>query len=96
MKTLDNPRSKEILEKLSAGWRIELEDHGGFDGYGLYLAPPGRVSVANRDVEELREAGFLETFPSGAAVISDAGRLAFIRSTDEMQDGKIYIPEKSA
>jgi len=70
------------------------------DGYKLQLQPDSNVyfdlvrhgpAPDPRAVNELGEAGFLKGFANGGGYwVSDEGKLAFIKSTDELGDGKVW------
>lgn len=74
---------KEVLEALAGGAVIERDDltlggwrvitrHGGLD---------------SEQVRRLSDAGYLDGFANGGgARLSEEGRLAYIRSTDELQE----------
>lgn len=51
-------------------------------------------SVTTDQVNRLGKAGWIKWFPSGGgAGLSDAGRAAYIKSTDELGDGVLCDPE---
>lgn len=85
---------RDVIERLAqAGWAIRSHDLGGHDGHEWRLERAESFPLSHADVERLRREGWLA--PSGAGsnyVLSDAGRLAFIRSTDEMGDGVLRLP----
>ncbi len=60
------------------------------DGQCSLFTPHGRVN--NTDIVRMLNNGWLDSY-NGGYRLTDAGRLAFMRSTDEMGDGKLYSPE---
>lgn len=80
-----------IIEKLATGGAdyIASRDLGGWDGHEHYLKKdePEHM-VTGWHIERLIQHGFIQGGPGGWR-LSDAGRVAFIKSTDEMGDGKL-------
>ncbi|MDE2022115.1 MAG: hypothetical protein KGI71_04390 [Patescibacteria group bacterium] len=75
---MSDPR-RELLADLACGWKLRWED-------GTYYAfPPGEHVVSDRVVGELSTRGFLQRCNGNVCFISDEGKLAYIKSTDEMQ-----------
>lgn len=83
-----------LLGKLAeAGdpWTWAIRGESNEDGYTYSLAK--HAPLDNPAFAELMNAGFLRDFANGGGYeISDRGRMAFIKSTDEMGDGLVHIP----
>lgn len=63
------------------------------DGYGGQLMIR-RGECSSTVFNELARAGFVGFVPSGnVARLTDKGKLAYLRSTDELGDGKIYVED---
>lgn len=83
---------RDVIAKLASGYRIRSESDG-FHGYEYTLAGDS-YSVDGLMAQLVRE-GWLTSTPNGAAyVLSDAGLKAYMRSTDEMGDGKLTAPSR--
>lgn len=89
----NNPNYKaeaeEALKLLGAGYSI------GEVGDDLHLVMMG-PKLSSQALDWLRSAGFVEMSRNGSsnAWISDEGKKAFLKSTDEMGDGKIVWPKE--
>lgn len=83
--------TKSIIEKLAQyGWTIRSEDLGDHDGCEYWLQRCERYDIS-ADIERLRREGWLEPF-NGGFRLSDEGRKAYLRSTDELGDGALIAP----
>lgn len=88
---------KEIIEKLASteGYRINSHYHGGYDSDTYHLEGPS-FNVTNM-VDKMLRDGWIEPAPIGRHLqLTDAGRAAYLRSTDELGDGKLIAPSAGA
>jgi hypothetical protein len=70
--------------------RIHVVDEGGFDGYSYRLQGPSWDVSAT--FEQLLRDGWIEPATIGRGyVLSDRGRVAYLRSTDELGDGALCL-----
>jgi hypothetical protein len=84
----------EIVSALACGARIVVEGDG-FHGNDYELRTPAPRMQAGQFDRLMRE-GWLESAPNGASyVLSDRGRKAYLRSTDELGDGKLELTKTS-
>lgn len=83
----------QIVQLLAqVGWRIVVEPDDFTNEY--HLVGPSH-DVTGLFQEMIRE-GWLVSSPNGGSyVLSDAGRAAYMRSTDELGDGKLISPRAS-
>lgn len=85
---MPEPSLKEIIAELAAGARIVAHDDGRYE-----LCHPGKPITGHTLQWVLGEQGWIESTPNmGAYVLSDAGRLAYMRSTDELGSGELVAP----
>jgi hypothetical protein len=85
---------KNVIGKLAQpGWLICTHDLGGFDGSEYWLEKREGERVTGHDIRVLMREGWLESF-NGGYRLSDAGRAAYMRSTDELGDGKLLAPSR--
>jgi len=90
-----SPAATALLERLcEAGdpspWAVRFESDE--NGYSMRLEKTAPLDHSALD--ELRRAGFLRDIPNGSGWwVNDAGRAAFIKSTDEMGDGRALFAE---
>lgn len=84
---------EEIIEKLQqTGWRIRIESDE--HGYQYFLEGP-RHSVTSTELSRLIQDGWLEnTANGGGYTLTDEGRKAYLRSTDELGDGNLVPPAR--
>lgn len=77
----------EIVGALASGARIRLDR----DCQPELIMPSPKLDGITWD--RLCHHGWLDTMPNGGTFkLSDAGLLAYLRSTDEMGDGKLIDP----
>jgi hypothetical protein len=78
---------RDVIGLLAGGEaRIVLDD----EGYPELLTRHGSVSAL---WDQLCREGWLESMPNGGTFkLSDAGLLAYLRSTDELGDGQLVSP----
>lgn len=83
-------RLKEIVRLLvRSGFRLEYAD--GWNGHRI-CGPDTPVTA--QEVSFLADHGWLKPMPNGGgAWLSDDGRKAFMRSTDELGDGELKSPK---
>jgi hypothetical protein len=82
----------QIIAHLAAGAALRLDRDAT-----SYQLVTFRAEVSAAQVEQLNRAGWLHGFPNGCgAWLSDAGRAQYIKSTDEMGDGKLVSPVEGA
>lgn len=78
-------KAKDILGDLASGWTIVVDNSN--EPHLVQEAPLDAAAFA----ELLNFTPFLKSFANnGGYWISDTGRKAYIKSTDELGDGKIY------
>lgn len=78
---------KEVVAALAGGAHIELDDE---NYYELRLPAP---KIDGETWTRLIHHGWLESMPNGGWYkLSDTGLRAYLRSTDEMGDGKLVDP----
>lgn len=86
------PRVKHIIDKLAqVGWTIRADSGRDYDAPEYWLVSGEGERVLSEEIEQLIRDGWLESF-NGGYRLSDAGRQAYMRSTDELRDGKLYVP----
>lgn len=79
---------QDVIELLAGEARIYLDD----EGYPELLTRHGNVSAM---WDRLCREGWLEAMPNGGTFkLSDEGLKAYLRSTDEMGDGKLNPPSE--
>lgn len=84
-------RLRDAVGDLASGCQLVLEDDCG--NSWRMVAP---VKQPQGDVlSHLFHCGWLETMPNGGTCkLSDAGKLAYLKSTDELGDGKLIAPHE--
>lgn len=83
---------EQIIAHLAAGAALRLDSCDN-----RYQLVTFHAEVSTTQVEQLSRAGWLAGFPNGGgAWLSDAGRAQYIKSTDEMGDGKLVSPTEGA
>lgn len=85
-------RLKEIIRLLAQpGFRL-VYDGAMSDGE---VCGPG-TTVLTEEINYMGRNGWLKGMPSGrGSWLSDEGRKAFLRSTDELGDGRLAIADES-
>lgn len=82
-----DPALRDTIGKLASGALVMWED-GSCRLVRHLPQPPSHV------FDVLIHRGWVEDLANGSGYrISDAGKLAYLRSTDELQDGKLVHPE---
>jgi hypothetical protein len=77
-------RLEDIVQHLASGWRLGDED-------GDYFVTRTAGRVRSDTINRLLAEGWCET-RNRCLILSDAGRAAYLRSTDEMGSGKLIAP----
>lgn len=89
-----DPEVKRVVEALATGFSIRVEDLGGYDGYDVWVEKREgfRLTVP---LERLTALGVIERHPTHAHGyrLTDKWHRAYMRSTDELGDGRLYVPE---
>lgn len=85
---MSEERLRHIVRSLAqAGYRVVYDD----DGQGGQICGPSEPVTAS-EVNQLGADGWICNLPNGSGcVLSDAGRKAFLKSTDELRDGTLSI-----
>ncbi len=86
-------RMRDAVQDL-AGGACFRRSSDGFHGDDFELVHP--TAQPEGDVfDRLLHHGWLESFPNGGGYkLSDAGKLAYLRSTDELGDGQLIDPKE--
>lgn len=85
--------AEQVVELLATGWSLRRHDLGGYDGTE-YRVEKNAGEVLPEEIRRLQRASFLESYPSGCDYrLSDKGHRAYLKSTDEMGDGRLEIPQ---
>lgn len=85
-------RLEEVVQHLASGW--SLRDHGshGYDGPDYWMSrTAGRVR--GDTIERLIREGWVQSYNGGFS-LTDEGHRAYMRSTDELGDGKLIAPSE--
>lgn len=78
---------EQIIAEMAAGATLRVDD----DGQYALVRSFGRISATA--YMRLADAGWLHGFANGGgAWLSDKGRLQYIKSTDELGDGRLVSP----
>src|SRR5271170_1323136 len=84
---------KEAIGMLvQSGFRIVIDDLGEYDGYEIWIRRTEGMKISQRELDMFVKDGWLETYGAHGYQISDEGRKAWLRSTDELGDGKLVPP----
>lgn len=85
---MNEPSLREILAELAAGALIVAHDDGRYE-----LCHPGKQITGHTLNWVLAKDGWVQNTPNfGAYVLTDAGRLAYMRSTDELGNNELVPP----
>ena len=90
--TDDDAGVKRAVEAFAQGFQYRVHDLGGYDGYEPWIEKIEGFRVEYRLMERLAREGWIEPYGARGYQLTDAGRAAYIRSTDELQDGKLIPP----
>src|SRR5271154_5126368 len=84
---------KEVIERLAqTGYSIVSDDQGGYDGYRIFVRRVEQYEITGRERDMLIMDGWITQPGASSWVLSDEGRKAYLRSTDELGDGKLVSP----
>lgn len=90
-----DPELARIVEALSTGFRlVDRGDNRDFDGPEYWIEKsegfPLKISI-----DRLIQLGVIVRHPTHAHgwALGDKWRRAYMRSTDELGDGRLYVPE---
>lgn len=85
---------RDIVAALASGHIIRTDDLGGYDGYEYRLVPEAQAPLLTTfQISRLIREGWLDSF-NGGFRLSDEGRKAYMRSTDEMGGGELVPPSR--
>lgn len=89
MSTLTNEAREALNALAAADFKIRSD---GEDGWWPVLIHEETKPISGPVFNELMKAGFLKGIPNGSGfTISDEGRKAYLKSTDELGDGNVYL-----
>jgi len=77
-------RLDEIVRHMAGGWRLGHED-------GNYFVSKTAGRVRSDTINRLIAEGWIES-RNTCYILTDDGRKAYLRSTDELGDGKLIPP----
>lgn len=79
---------REVIAELASGARIVADEDNRYE-----LQYPGAPITSHMLNHELVRAGWVQSNPNGGSYrLTDAGRLAYMRSTDELGTGELVPP----
>lgn len=85
------PTDRQVITALAGGGRIVCKDEGGFDGYSYRLVM-SEVEISSGQVNRLIDEGWI--YGSNTAYfLTDEGKKSYLRSTDELGDGRLLAPK---
>lgn len=87
----DEEQLRKVVEALATGFLIRVIHHGGHDGYSYEVQKCERFEIRGFLIEQMIKQGWLDGF-NGGFRLSDEGHKAYMRSTDELGDGKLIAP----
>lgn len=82
---------RKIIGALATGFTLRCNDNGGYDGYSYVVEKREGFEITGWLVEKLLREGWVNS-RNGWYELTDEGRKAYLRSTDEMGDGKLRAP----
>ena len=88
-----DPEVKRVVEALATGFSIRIEDLGGWDGHEVWVEKREGFKLMI-PLDRLADMGVIERHPTHAHGyrLTDKWHRAYLRSTDELGDGKLYVP----
>jgi hypothetical protein len=87
---------RDVIARLvQPGWTIRTEDHGGFDGRDYWLEKREGERLTDQDISDLLRDGWVRSY-NGGYELTDEGRKAYFRSSDELGDGQLIAPRATA
>ena len=86
---------RRVVEALATGFKIRVEDLGEYDGHDVWIEKCERFRCPVA-LARLLQLGVIECHPTHAHGwrLTDAWHRAYMRSTDELGDGKLYAPSE--
>lgn len=81
----------ELIREMAGGSFISVKDLGGWDGYEYELRRAGKL-ITSSQLNRLIDAGWLRS-SNTAYFLTDEGMKSFLRSTDEIGDGRLVAPQ---
>lgn len=81
-------RLEDVVQHMASGWRLGHED-------GDYFVTQTAGRVRSDTISRLLDEGWIEG-RNTCYILTDAGRKAYLRSTDELGDGKLVAPSEKA
>jgi hypothetical protein len=85
---------KEVISRLAQpGYAVRVHDNGEYDGYSVYVERTEGVQITGRELEMLKADGWIEFDGPRSWKLSDEGRKAWLRSSDELGDGVLRAPK---
>lgn len=93
--TVADPELRRVVEALATGFKlVDHSDCRDFDGpeYWIEKCEGFRLTVS---IDRLIQLGVVVHHPTHAHgwVLGDKWHRAYMRSTDELGDGRLYVPE---
>ena len=85
---------EEIVTCLATGWILRRHGGRGYDG-DTFTVERQAGEVRDDTLNRLMREGWLRSSNGLAFFLSDEGHKAYLRSTDEMGDGKLIPPVSS-
>jgi hypothetical protein len=85
---------KDAIERLAQpDYLVRIENQGEYDGYRIWIKRTEGIEITQRELDMLIINGWLEPYGAqGGYQLSDEGKKAWLRSTDELGDGKLRSP----
>lgn len=81
-------RLEDVVQHMASGWRLGRGDDG-------YFITQTAGKVRSDTINRLLTEGWCET-RNMCLILTDAGRAAYLRSTDELGDGNLIAPNGDA
>lgn len=83
------PTDRQVITELAGGARIIATDEG--DGWSYKLIH-GEVPITAGQVVRLLDEGWIYS-SNTAYFLTDEGKKAYLRSTDELGNGRLLVPK---
>ena len=83
------PTDREVIAELASGARIIATDEG--DGWSYKLIHK-EVPITGSQVVQLLDEGWIYS-SNTAYFLTDEGKQAYLKSTDELGDGRLLAPK---
>lgn len=81
-----------VVTALATGHLLRVTNLGGHDGREYRIEKREGFDLMVPLAQLIRE-GWIEEMGNSTWRLTDKGRLAYLRSADELGDGKLYVPE---